>query len=1072
MRKNKKNVSRYLPGRRRSVLPLLVFALCMAFLQTAFINNAVASSFSESSVQKKKTVTGFVRDAKGVTMPGVSIVEKGTTNGSVTNIDGYFSIEVTGEAAVLQYSFVGFKTLEQKAEFGKELSIVMKEDVTGLEEVVVVGYGTQKKVNLTGAVSQVTAEALKNKPVTNIGQALQGMIGNLNVTQGNGALNEDPKFNIRGGTSYAYNSNNKKWEMQTGSPLILVDGVEMDINMLNPEDIESISVLKDAASSAIYGARAAYGVMLVTTKGGRKEMAPVLSYNNSFQFSKPTNEPDLMDSYSLQKALIESSQLRGDEPSSETLKFLDKLKEYQDNPGSTSPYYMNGDKVVWNANTNPYDEIIRDDYAPMQKHSLSLRGGSERSSYYASVGYQEQEGIYKYSTDREKRYNILMDLSSDITDWLNLRLKASYNREDFKEPISPSQKGGFWYAASQEWGRNIFMPVFTPEDSPGKGELTGNIASYLHRGTSNDRVKDNTLFSIASTVKVLPGLSLKGDVSYKSYNYYLKKVDPASLTYENDWDNPLKPTINGTVEKKKQHSDKLVINAFADYTKTFGDKHNLNALIGFNQESYKFDELSVEGENMITDQIPTIHTTSGEDYADDRESHWAIRGAFFRLNYNYAGKYLFEMNGRYDGTSKFPSNDRFKFFPSFSVGWRVSEEAFMSSTNGFLNNLKLRASYGSLGNQNVRNYIYIPSYGIQTESYYILGGERPLGVNPPGLVSPSLTWETATTIDFGVDVMLFDKLDLSFDWYKRNTTDILTNADKLPAVLGAGVPYQNSGEMETKGWEFSLKWKDRFENGLSYHVGLVLSDYQSEIVKFNGNPEKLLSTLYEGKKMGEIWGYVTDGIFQSEEEVNNGPDQSFISSGQWYPGDVRYKNLRGEENVIDNGLATVDDPGDKKIIGNSTPRYQFGISAGVAWKGFDLDVFFQGVGKRDSWISDRIFWGYISGGTPTWDVYNDSWTPERPDAYYPAHVSSGKNRQVQTKYLQNTAYIRLKTLSLGYTLPKRITQKVKINNARIFVSGYNLWEASGLTKKTIDPENLSNKYPFMRTYATGIQVTF
>ena len=484
-----------------------------------------------------------------------------------------------------------------------------------------------------------------------------------------------------------------------------------------------------------------------------------------------------------------------------------------------------------------------------------------------------------------------------------------------------------------------------------------------------------------------------------------------------------------------------------------------------------------EAEEVITNDLPTIGMTSGTQYASDAFEHWAIRGAFVRANYDYLGRYLFEFSGRYDGTSRFGKDTRFQFFPSFSAGWRISEEQFMKNTHSWLDNLKIRGSWGSLGNQNVANYAYIASYGAANYISWVMDGEQLKGMNPTGLIARDLTWETAKTLDFGVDITTLNgRLDATFDWYTRRTTDILMNGTKLPAVLGATVPKRNTGELKTNGWELSLKWKDRLNNGIRYDVGFVLSDYQSEVIHFSGNPNSLLSTLYDGMKMGEIWGYETVGILQESDftidengkYILNGPSQNKIA-GSWYPGDIRYADLNNDDE-ISTGDNTLENPGDRKIIGNSTPRFQYGITGNISWKNFDLNIFFQGIGKKDVWISDNAFWGG-SGSAGNWEMLNNSWTPERTNAKYPMYAGRGQNQQVQTGYLFNGAYLRLKTLALGYTLPKAWTNKAKLSTVRLSLSGYNLFEITQIPD-TFDPDQISSAYPMMRSVAFGLQVGF
>jgi TonB-linked SusC/RagA family outer membrane protein len=436
-----------------------------------------------------------------------------------------------------------------------------------------------------------------------------------------------------------------------------------------------------------------------------------------------------------------------------------------------------------------------------------------------------------------------------------------------------------------------------------------------------------------------------------------------------------------------------------------------------------------------------------------------------------------EMNGRYDGTSKFPKDSRFAFFPSLSLGWRISQESFMESAQRVLDDLKLRVSYGSLGNQNVSgNYPYISNFGITQQVSYIINGELPIGVTAPGLVAADLTWETSTTLNFGFDANIIKKLNFSFDWYTRKTTDMLTAGDKLPAVLGTSVPRRNNAELETTGWELSAGWRDKLQNGLQYDIGLVLSDYVATVTKFDNNPNRIYTSYYEGQKIGEIWGYETVGIFQTDEEVTSAPSQNQLgNNGKWGPGDVRYENLN-DDNVINWGDRTVDNPGDTKIIGNTTPRYQYGITGNLQYKGFDFNIFFQGIGKRDFMPTGNYFWGHNSNAVATgnYDIWNNSWRENNTDAYFPIYkINSAYNRQTQTRYLQSGSFVRLKNVTLGYSLPKTLTSKVKLSNVRFYFSGYNLWEYAKL-RGNFDPEQVGNvgeHYPMQRSILFGIEVT-
>ena len=508
-------------------------------------------------------------------------------------------------------------------------------------------------------------------------------------------------------------------------------------------------------------------------------------------------------------------------------------------------------------------------------------------------------------------------------------------------------------------------------------------------------------------------------------------------------------------------------------------------MVGFNQELTKYSTLSGKRYDILNDDLPSLSLGSGNHEVSQNGYEWALRGGFFRLNYIYNDRYLFEFNGRYDGTSRFPSDNRFVFLPSFSAAWRISEESFMQGTRDWLDNLKLRASYGILGNQmisssdwsgNTKYYPYIPFMSNSTSTYWLFGDTYATTINPGNLVSADLTWEKVSTMNFGIDMtFLQQRLDMSFDYYIRTTADMLIKTS-YPALLGTTAPPENSAELKTRGWEFTISWRDKIGENFSYDLGFVLSDSQAEITKYN-NPTGDISTYYEGKKVGDIWGYRVEGLFQSDEEAANWYSQKDIANVQWGAGDIKVKDLNGD-GVIDDGIGTLDDHGDKEVIGNTTPRYQYGITANFTYKNYYLNLFMQGVGKRDFWPGDEAFWPAATQyyNAQTWHVY-DSWTPENPGAYLPiARATDSRNRGVYTdRYLQNASYCRMKNITLGWNLPKQWISKINLSNASIYVSGENLFEFTKI-KGPYDPEAAGGNgvmlYPFMRTYSLGINLTF
>lgn len=1011
------------------------------------------------------TITGTVTDETNSPIIGASVMLEGTKKGTTTNEKGYFNLQLddSEKNGNLVISFVGYD--KQVVPINNRLSInVSLKQLADLDEVVVVGYGTQKKVNLTGAVSQVTSEVLANRPVMNVAQALQGAVPNLNINIANGNPNTSPTYNIRGGTSFSGGA------FSNGSPLILVDGVEMNLNQLNPEDIESISVLKDAASAAVYGSRAAFGVMLVTTKKGKLNSPVKISYTGSYQLNSPTATPNLLDALTIQDAAIQAAKLENRTPSTDMLLRRDKIAAYMANPTTEMPYFMDaGGTIQWIGNTRPYDLAIRSS-SPVYKHNLSLRGGSDKNSYYLSLGMQDQQGLYKINNDRHKRYNLMTNVNTKITNWLELESRATYNNTSYSEPVSPAGKGGWWRAMAQEPNRNINMPIQTPASSPAGVKYTDNILSFMDYGSRNKINTEVLLLGLAPKIHLTKNWQVQGNFSYQSSNYRRNQIIPELQRVETNWNQVTTVHTNpSSVENWNVHENQYAINLYSDYYLTLNNSHDFHFMAGYNQESYDYRYVGARGEQLVSPFVPVISQTKGQQYAYDAATEWALRGVFYRVNYNFKNKYLVESNGRYDATSRFAKDSRFKFYPSVSAGWRVSEEPFAKGIKSIVNELKLRASYGSLGNQNVSNYAYISNYGTIKEVSHIFGTTRGFGVTPPSLTDPDLTWETATTLDMGVDVVINKKLEANLSWYQRNTSDILVAAEKLPAVLGTGVPLKNSGTLQTRGFDLTVKWHDKFQNGIRYDITANLSDYISTVTKFNGNPNNLINTLYVGRKSGEIWGYETVGIFQSTDEIATAPDHKQLTS-LLFPGDIQYKDLNGDAK-ISQGAGTLGDPGDLKIIGNNTPRFQFGVNSNVAWKNIDLNIFLQGVAKRDFYITDNMFWGGITNGTGTYDVYNNSWTPERTDAYFPAYKSKSSNTLTQTRFLQNAAYLRLKNISIGYTFPKSMLKHLDIDNLRVYAAGLNLLTFTKVTK-IFDPEMMSADYPMIKTGALGVQIGF
>lgn len=1028
-------------------------------------------------IQQNGVCNGVVTDTTGETVIGASVVVKGTTNGTITGLDGDFSLSGVTKGSILVVSFVGYQNTEVKWN-GQPLTIVLKEDTKVLDEVVVVGYGTQKRANLSGAVAAVDGKVLQDRPITNIGQGLQGVVPNLNITMNNGgAPGATSSFNIRGNTS-----------LNGGSPLVLVDNVQMDANLVNPDDIESISVLKDAASASIYGARAAYGVILITTKKGKKSDKPTVSLSATGYWQSPALTFHNVNSMQYLTMMDEAYQNDGGSGHY----FKSQVYQYAEdyfNGKYDSPVFFDTAydtyKYGYCGNTDWWDELYKTSFS--QIYTANISGGNDRTTYYASVSMNDQGGILKAGDDKYNKYNANVNISSNITKWLNVSAKIAHTYTDELHPTggttamnSTAYSGLSSYSGMMKGDLSPLMPVKHPDGHyAGQGSYTNPVAIMEQGG--NAQYKQNDLW-MTGAVKITPikGLVINADYTWNFYgkssnqhvqNFYDYTAVPGTENYY-PWTNPSSVTVTNNDDYYN------AFNAFAEYTFSLKEKHNFKVMVGYNQEN-KHKKYHYAGrKNLIDSSNPSLNLAYGDMAMNGSETHWSVNGFFARINYDYKGKYLLELNGRYDGSSKFPHGDRYAFFPSASVAWRVSEEKFWEPIRGWFDNFKLRASYGSLGNQALDesrygNFPYLATYGINTKYGALLNGTRPVAVSVPGLVSASFTWETVNQIDFGFDASFFGgRLNTSFDWYRRNTKDMLTAGQALPAVLGTSVPQENAADMKTVGWEVSLEWNDRLSNGFGYHIKGVLSDYQASITKFS-NPTKLLGTHYVGEKLNEIWGYVSNGLFQSDEDAK-AADQSYLSGGSWGAGDVKYEDLNND-GKIDIGKNTLDDSGDRKIIGNSTPRYSYGITAGFDYKGFDFEMFWQGIGKRDYWLGGSQFWGFTDEWCTPLTSSLDYWTEDNRDAYFPRlhhYGVNGGNHQVSTRYLQNAAYLRLKNVVLGYTIPRSITEKVKISRLRVFVQGENLLTFTPLID-SYDPETLNNMtYPINKKISVGLNLTF
>ena len=1021
------------------------------------------------------TVSGTVTDEKGGPLPGVTVVIEETNQSVSTDRDGKYTIAADSKQTLV-FSFIGYKKTRVLINNNQLINITLLPVLTDLNEVVVVGYGTQKKINLTGAVASVGSDKLDSRPLVNLGDGLNGLIPNLNVNLNDGQPGTGASYNIRGYTTIGQNSNS--------NPLILVDGVQRDPNLIDPNDVANVTVLKDAAAAAIYGGRAAFGVILITTKNAKKG-ATQISYSGSYTTSRPTKVPDYINSLdyinlfnSAQRTGAQSGGYTSSSPF--TAQDSTMIAAYYHDPAHNPDAYVDpGNPQLYRyvGNTN-WIKILYPGWAPQQQHYLSVSGGEGKTTYSANMGYFDQDGLEKLANQVYKRYTPTLKINSEVTPWLTFNLNMSMTHTDNNQSAHTyqSNQGGSWIPTDLR----PVMPVYNPDGNfSGQGSYTNPVAVIDENGRDIDSQND---FWTTGRIILTPIKHLTITSDY-TWNYY-SDFDKAQIIPFNEYGvdgaflDIFPHTNPSSVTENRQDNNYNALNAFATYENTFGAKNYFKALVGYNQEYQHYVLSNATARDLIDPSLPAIGTNNDpKPTVGGTETQYALIGSFFRLNYIYDKRYLLEVNGRYDGTSRFPANDRYAFSPSISAGWNIAEEAFMQNLKNTINELKLRASYGQLPNQqtsgNISSSAQYPYIATQTAGTvpYLFSNQPGVTVSAPGLISTNLTWEKVQTRNIGLDYALFsDRLNGSFDYFITDTKDMLVAGQPLPAVLGTGAPLKNSANLQTKGWELSINWKDRIiNNQLYYSVTLGLSDASSTITKYDLNPtfSILNTTYYPGEKLGNIWGFESQGFYKTDAEAAS-VDNSALAGYKWLAGDIKYADLN-HDGKITYGNNTLSDPGDQKIIGNSTPRYKFGLNLTLAYKGFDFATFIAGVLKADFSPNDYAFYAFQGNEWNLPYAYaTNYWTPQNPNAYFARPRFDGVgNEQPNTHYLQNAAYARIKQLTFGYSLPGPLISKLHVKKVRVYVTGANLFTITSLFKG-YDPEIITNTGGF-QNYAGGFQ---
>lgn len=1119
---------------------LFATMLMMAALPAVGTLSASANPEPQQQSQTVTTINGTVLDENNEPVIGASVVQKGVAgHGAATDAFGHFTLRVPA-GAQLMISYVGYKTTQVAA--ANDMTVYLEPTTEMLNELVAVGFGTQRRANLTGAVATVdVARTMDSRPTTDVVKALQGAVPGLTITSGDGGVNAAATIKIRG-TGTLSNG-------QTSDPLIVVDGVPVDdLSFVNPEDIADISVLKDASSSAIFGTRAAFGVILITTKTPATQDRVSLKYTNNFGWSQATVLPDFDNVPAQVRAQIQATNRDGGEAGFFGMWFDQVLPLaelwYQQNGGKKAghrlmrPYQSNSDvgDYFWNGTNNVYYAdwdvfgILYNNAAPSNKHNVSLEGTSGKTQYRLSFGYDKKQDLMTYNPDKTTRYTANANVSTEIFSWLRAGVRFNFGQHNYNTHYFPTRGR---YNTMLRWG-SYWTVLGTREAEDGNVYEYSTIASREQAGEDNRKTID-TKIQAWMEAQIVKGLSLHADFTYDVQSFNRERVYMPIYSWDTwGWiteEYPLGYNVakqsNTEAYQYNTHSYMWNTNVYGTYQNTFADAHNLKVMIGGSAEKYYNNYFYVGRDVLIDNSLPYLALTTGGDngdavYLDNSIGHRATAGFFGRVNYDYKGTYLFEANLRYDGSSRFPANDQWAWFPSFSAGYRFSEEAYFEPLKNWWSNGKIRASYGHIGNEAVGDNMFLSTITNYTPGNinWLNGGSKVGMMSSPSLVSSSLTWERVITTDVGLDLgLLNNSINVTFDWFQRDTKDMLARLNELPATLGASAPYGNAGHLRTRGWELGIGWNHSFGEADVY-ANFNIYDGKTKVVEYPSQ-NQLLNAFYSGQNYGDIWGFETDRYFEESDFVGKDANGNWIYADgvasqatlsndnfQYGPGDIKFKDLNGD-GVINGGDPNMVDPvtgekipvgsarnhGDYKVIGNALPRYEYSFRIGGAWKGFDLDMFFQGVGKRNMWMAsgfivpfanndDVIYANQMSYNKYIYDANNQvvGYEIDQNNDYpamFGSNAGSGTaaapnleigrhNFYPQTKYLMNMAYLRFKSLTVGYTIPANITKKALIQKARLYFSADNLcFLYNGMHKYPIDPE-IGSQWTFGNTQTTSV----
>lgn len=980
----------------------------------------VAVGFELHAQSNTITVKGKVM-ADGEPVIGATVLVKGVSTGTATDMDGNFTLNVASKA-VLVVSSIGYETQEVPVNGRTLINVVLKSDVVALKDVVVVGYGVQKKVNLTGAVSSLSTDELEGKPIANVLEAMQGTTPGLVIQQGTSTPGSVPSINIRGLNT-----------MNNNDPLVIIDGIEGSLANLNPADIEQVSILKDASSTAIYGSRASNGVVLVTTKKGKAGKVEI-SYDFMYGVQQPTSLPKIADSWVYAELYNEAAVNSG-----RAAKFT---------PEQIAQYRNGGPNVNW------VKELYNRN-SPQSSHSVSMTGGNDQLSYMASLGYLDQSSMFKGPDYGYKRYNARLNVSHKVTNNFTLNLTSQFARNDIKEHA-------YW----TEWiieQANRMPPIYPIKNEDGSYNYpagsNSNGLQRLEEGGYRQNVNDELLGTIQAEWEVYKGLKLIGSAGGRVWN---NKLHENRKAFEGTGDSENKLT------EQFYRSKNITTNLMVTYNTKIG-KHSIGGLLGYAYEGFSEKQFSTSRLTEDSKYDIFVGDLSGDKVSNTGSaSDWAIYSGFARATYNYDEKYLLEFNIRNDYSSYFAKGNRSGVFPSFSAGWRISEEKFWSVLKPYVPSLKIRGSWGLVGNNRIGAYQYMQTVSVKNGISF---GDKLAQTAEFASANPDLKWETTRMANIGFELgLLNNDLNITFDCFNNRTKDILVNLP-VPGLFGNGAPIQNAGKVETRGWELSVNY--RLKTGPVVHnFAGNISDSFNEVIDTRGTEiiggSDVQTIIKEGYPLYSYYAYRSDGFFQNEEECQKGPHLEGITPK---PGDIRYLDKNGD------GVIKPDD--DRFIVGNDFPRYTFGFTYGLEYKGFDFSMMWQGVGKRNKWMRGESVEAFHNNNEgPVMDFHQDRWTPNNPDATYPRltmGAESANNAAKSDFWIQDAKYLRLKNAQIGYTFPQQWMKKLYVKNLRIFASVQNPLTFTKM-KGGWDPEYTGDgsgrAYPVARVYSFGLNVKF